>query len=356
MCYKKVFLNWYEDSFKDTPLYKRMVETVEDSPWHREANVGVHTDMVVREYVRMTPSLWTKKDFIGAIQCAIHDIGKPASEETLTRDDGTTYRRYKGHELMSQRLFIDYMLSSQGKEFREYLSVEDIYNIGVISQYHLPYQLGKDKMGSVRFHMQHFGLEEVFIRCLKADTYGRISDDAEEKHKNLHDWIDNTFLKAKVKMPNSDSDTVVTIMVGPTGVGKSSYIADNFPDAPIHSMDKLRLELYDEDYTTAFKKSCDDPDFNKKVMQDFAIKIKHCSFVVVDNTNIKNKARRRYIAGKHTSDAVVFLTTLEENLKRLTNRTDKHIPVSVLHRMYWGLQLPLLGDFRDIKMVTKYEI
>ena len=43
----KIKFEMVEKALKSSDLWTVMVNTVEDSPWHREANVAVHTEMVV---------------------------------------------------------------------------------------------------------------------------------------------------------------------------------------------------------------------------------------------------------------------------------------------------------------------
>ena len=40
----------YIESFKTGQQWAEMQATVEDSPWHREANVAVHTEMCIDYY------------------------------------------------------------------------------------------------------------------------------------------------------------------------------------------------------------------------------------------------------------------------------------------------------------------
>lgn len=354
MNYKNVFLKWYEDCFKSSEMYIAMTDTVEDSPYHREANVATHTDMVVCEYIKLSPYTWSKKDFLGAVVCAMHDVGKPLSEEVVERSDGTKYRRYSNHELWSQRIYMEYILSCDGSELREYLDDSDIYNIGYMIQYHLPYQLGKDRTAWLQTHLSHYGIVDIFIRCISADAMGRISDDTEATLLRLTTWVNDNLLLLDYHRHNTiHTDKELVVMVGVTGVGKSTYVEAQFPSHKVHSMDALRLEWYSSDYNQAFKLSCDDNEFSTKVMKDFRNTISNNDKVVVDNTNLKVKDRRRFITNtKHRTKAVVFLTTYQKNLSQLLVRKDKHIGKFVLDRMFWNLTLPSLGEFDDIVIVV----
>ena len=95
------FVNWYFNEFRHEPLYIAMAETIENSQWHREASVAIHTDMVVTHYLQNCTD--DTFDIRAALVCVFHDVGKPSAEETLVKEDGTTYRRYAGHELASAR-------------------------------------------------------------------------------------------------------------------------------------------------------------------------------------------------------------------------------------------------------------
>ena len=84
---KSEFIKWYNNEFHLDPLYVAMENTVEDSPWHRERNVGVHTDMVVSEYIARNQSDWDIAILCGAFACAFHDVGKPDAMEEVFKED-----------------------------------------------------------------------------------------------------------------------------------------------------------------------------------------------------------------------------------------------------------------------------
>jgi hypothetical protein len=103
--YRTNFIHYYHNELKFTDEFLLMEGTVEDSPWHREKNVAVHTDMVVSQYISTAPQVWSKRDLLGALACAFHDFGKPAAEEVKFSEERGKYRRYVGHEVVSARVW-----------------------------------------------------------------------------------------------------------------------------------------------------------------------------------------------------------------------------------------------------------
>jgi hypothetical protein len=333
MDYKAAFLTWYENEFKETELYRSMKNTVEASQWHREENVAVHTDMVGSEYIKNSPDTWSKFDFMGAVQCAIHDIGKPVCMSQEVKEDGSIQNRFKGHELTSGMMWIDYIMGSR-VSINQYLSDVDIYNIGVIAQNHLPYSIGVERAGYLKKHLDIFGLTNIYIRCLISDGYGRISDNHEEKSKRMLEWLSEMFSEEAINISLNGSNTVVVnrqfdtissvedshiiMMVGCSGSGKSTFVKGK---SNVHSLDSFRLEYYNTDYQTAFQLSCKDKVFATKAMQDFYTKQK-LGKVYLDNTNLTIKMRNRYKVNNTTRGAIVLLTSFDTNLEQLVGRND----------------------------------
>ena len=95
-----------------------MSNTCEDSSWHREENVFVHTRMVVErfkkgiEYKTYSNHSEFTEDICMFFACAFHDVGKPVAREIPEnkkfRDDGSVYYRFTGHEKISARMWEDF--------------------------------------------------------------------------------------------------------------------------------------------------------------------------------------------------------------------------------------------------------
>ena len=57
---KDQFIQYYYTKLRqDKEVFAALEGTKENSPWHREASVAIHTDMVVAQYLNLTPPAWT---------------------------------------------------------------------------------------------------------------------------------------------------------------------------------------------------------------------------------------------------------------------------------------------------------
>lgn len=381
--YKVAFTNWYENEFKATDLYNAMANTTENSRWHREESVAVHTDMVVSEYLKNTQYQWGKYDLMGAIVCAIHDIGKPGAKEVLERDDGTKYNRFTGHEQLSGMLWIDYILSTD-TSIQVYISDSDIYNIAVMAQYHLPYGIKNTRVQYLKSHLEKFGLTNVFIKCLVSDCNGRIADNPQDTVDRMSTWVESVFGVGSIKAAleatqvptgtgkfeiGNNTNTDVVLMVGCAGIGKSTYIKNHLSGMQVHSLDTIRIEKYRQDgdptdpiklYELVFNRANECKDFSRHAINDFNEKHRSGN-IVVDNTNLTPKSRIKYRswATKSASiGAIVFLSSFDFGYDRVKNRKDKHIPYKEVSRMYYkNYVLPIYGECDIIipKLYFSYE-
>lgn len=354
--YKKIFIEWFEDCFSGTMERDAMVDTIEDSPYHREDNVWVHTEMVVNHYISLSPTIWSIKDLMGALMCAFHDTGKPMAEETITRDNGSTYRRYANHDVNSANIFINYYFENRADKVFSDLSEHDVYNIGVMIAYHQPYKLRNEKYDALCTHMHSYGITDIFCRGLLADAKGRMADDQASVELASNEWC-RVFMKHAHSHPSVTFNKKVYMLCGCSGIGKSTYAKglekSTKQSCAMHSMDTLRLELYSDDYTTAWRLSEDDSEFGNKVSKDFHNKLNNNDIVIVDNTNLSWKRRNRYlnVNKDFVKIGVVFMASFDTVIERQNGRTDKKIPYNAVHNMYYSLKPPIIGEVDEIKIV-----
>lgn len=357
---KLKFITLYFNVLRRDPMFLHMENTVEDSPWHREKNVLVHTDMVVANYIANMNYSWVS--LLGAFASAFHDVGKPAAEEERTnKETNVIYRRYAGHEMISSRMWENWaVLNFQMLETEFGFSLRDIYIVGWVIQNHLPFSIKKpDKKNRLRRTAAETIGIDMFTMCLTADCFGRISDNHDDKKNDLQEWCsDLTFGKGyreEVHIPAEGSPNCY-VLIGAPGCGKSTWStlnASNF--VHYHSLDQIRLEQYSSDYAEAFRLSCEDKEFTRTSQADFMEKIKTGESVCVDNTNVSAKRRAFYVDNArrkgYAVTAVLFLADLDTLIGRQSSRSDKTVPDDAVRRLYENLQLPFYGEFDTVEVV-----
>lgn len=358
------FITWYNNEFKTTDLYARMGETVEGSPWHRERNVAVHTDMVTSEYISWADKDWTTETLMGAVACAFHDTGKPAAKVEKFKPDRGTYFGFHGHEVISARIWENYAMQNLERlwELFEVREIKIIFEVGLIIEHHMPYQVGDEKIQDIATTVALLFKTNVFQDHLTADTHGRIADDHENKIAITDEWIDTFNMKMHKPVhldPLINKQKTLIMPIGPSGSGKSTLLKKllkTYPGIHHYSWDLLRLEWYDSDYAKAYLKSTEDPSFNAKYMKEFKTQVLADKTIYVDNTNLSRKRRRPFIddARKHGYNVIGYVMpiTLDTLYKRQKTRGDKNVPADAVKQHYFSLQGPLYGEFDYIEVVN----
>lgn len=356
--FKRLFIETYEQ-LKTTPLFQHLKYVKEDSPWHREANVFVHINMVVEEYIKLAPDIWTQFDFCAAMACAFHDIAKPLSHRVKFKPERGVYNAFHGHEQLSARMFEDYCLQTG---FLSELNPYCLYAIEFLIENHIPWETkDKHKLRAMALTANRlFGSTVPFTNALMADTKGRISDDGPEKIAKSQAWCDSFNQLGEqyrdVPLGFDTNDRLLLLPIGCSGSGKSSWVKQALSyymhySVKVYSLDEIRHRYYDpNDYTAAFKASTLDPTFESKAKQEFMalVKDKNVGCIIVDNTNLTHKTRRFYIQNALAQGvkcaAVLFPVSLQQVIERQTSRTDKTVPIDAVKRQYMSIQLPMFSD------------
>jgi len=362
--YKQHFLQQFEQWKAELPLFRAMERTVEGSPWHREANVLVHTQMVVDEYVRRTDDdcdffsePWSYRDYLGAVAVAFHDVGKPVAEKKKWSESRGDYRSYGGHEIISARLFTDWAASNVASTK---WTAEAIYNIAWMIEHHMPWEItDREKLNNLAITAKQQYLGAVFMRVLYSDQWGRISDDTETKRAAVTAWIDQFNLNmesVQVPAPILADKPRFIMLIGPSGSGKSTYLKQH-PEATVYSLDELRHRWYDAaNYERAYALAVKDSKFENKAQREFSRMLTESwasqKMMIVDNVNASAKRRRWYLseakrAGYQTA-AVLMTAPLDVLHRRQRTRTDKSVPESAVTQQYMAIQLPQHGEFDAI--------
>lgn len=343
----------------ETPELVALKSLTENSPWHREENVFVHTQMVVNDYVRVTDAVrgsgaWTEGDYIGGIVCTLHDVGKPASAKWSETHQRNTFH---GHEAISASKFLT-------MDYAKGLSHRHRIIINWMIQHHVPFGTSQHaKLVMMGRWMSSVG-DDVFERVLMADQRGRISDDQDTNISHALDWIQAKMRPAPMRAPRVDvskysqlrnltqlfstpstvteDSRLLIVPVGPSGSGKttlrSSLVADN-PNIQVFSWDDLRTEMYGDDYLVAFAKSVDnESEFMQSARERFASLISTGEDIILDNTNVDRTRSIEYVDAalqhKYNVVFVVFNVDFDTCKARQLIRTDKVVPEESVKRQF----------------------
>lgn len=135
----------------------------------------------------------------------------------------------------------------------------------------------------------------------------------------------------------------LVVMVGIAGIGKSTYVQENFADYHCVSLDEMNRVLSP---VSGFHER--NLDIERQV-QEFPIRdcLAHGRPVVVDNTNLTIARRRLYVdlAKEYGAYAqcLYFEPDLERALRQNAKRLDP-VPAEVIRRMAEVFEIPTLGE------------
>jgi predicted kinase len=358
---------------KASPQWQTLVSTVEDSQWHREANVAVHTEMCLAFYdENFTFQRTERQRLMTCVALTFHDFGKPEAEEVVGRDDGTHYRRYAGHEPVSANEFISFVCSNTAVRdmLLAVLTWEDIRAIKVMIEHHLPYGLKNEtKRRDLRTMLQYTLGDEgmvAFYDMLMSDCNGRISDDHETKRQNVWTWIHDFHKVQHDHRPTINVGPVMYVMVGPVGVGKTTYVEklrETWPDLIVVSEDDYRMQFAIDhfndidsaewprmdaktQYATAWQFCFDHAkEYDKYARAQLEAAVKTGRTVVIDRTNQTKKSRGMWIsAGKqhrYIIRSVEFFISEGAMHARQKSRPDKDVPYHRAHMIYTAITTPM---------------
>ncbi len=150
------------------------------------------------------------------------------------------------------------------------------------------------------------------------------------------------------------------MMCGIPCAGKSTYIRNGiegtnaFDEYVILSTDNY-IEEYARENNKTYNEVFDDVihEASAKMFEQLEYAIQHEKSILWDQTNLTKKSRRqklKRIPDTYTKTAVVLPITLEEAIIRNSQRANKFIPRSVIHRMYHQFEVPTEDEGFDVIM------
>jgi predicted kinase len=354
---KTELLDWLE--LNEPTLFKAM-ETVEHgylgeepNPYHLEGTVLTHTKMVMTQAQKFN----TIELYICAM---LHDSGKPFVFED---NDETRRRRFTNHEAVSTFIakpILDKLLETY--IFDKDIVIKTIARHGSLYNYMsngriLPKHF--NKIASMFKTSYELKMLRDFFYC---DHTGRIQevakvdiDDVMGDFNTIIKIIDDSYKGTEV-IPKE----VVTVLIGLPRSGKSTYVANKYPDGTaglvdVISRDDLVMEFGEgETYSEKWKSLTDElqKDIDKKLMENFHKSSKVKNPMIIDMTNMSKKSRRKWLNDSKMKDyykqAVVFIEPLEVLMGRMTD--DKNIPEGVIRSMMRSFVFPDYTEFDHIEI------
>ena len=369
---------------KPTQHWQDMLNTVEDSPWHREANTAVHTTMTIEEYIKQFFMHRTERQRMLTLMALLfHDFGKPEAEETLEKKEepGVFYRRYAGHEPISGNEFMSFMCDHHDLRqmfFAQGYNWHDIRTIKVMIEHHLPYGLKHVQKRENLKHMieKTLGDDQIcFYDMLRSDAAGRISDDHPEKLLNVELWIENfQLVQWKPAKPRAQNAPQLVLVVGVSGAGKSTWIKHFNKDHfyTVFSEDKLRMEYYEsihgantdsskteaELYHTAWNYChlAKESKFDSFSKAEYGKLLAEGKNIIVDRMNHGRKARNTFVQPARDKGYKVasfeFFISEQAAKNRQIGRQDKSLSDGRVHMIYMQQETPWYGPEVDTYVIV----
>lgn len=372
--------------FKTSEYWAVMQRTIENSPWHREANVAVHTEMSIEQYlVNFSKDRSELEQKLAIVALLFHDTGKPAAEEVVEKKDGSgdVYRRYAGHEQDSAVSFTECYVTMP--ELRALLTPMEARAVRWTIEHHLPYSL-KDKTKRQGLRSGTFAVfneisltDATFFDCLRSDGLGRISDDHETKTAAVEEWI-TAFREITPIWYVSDKPTMY-ILIGASGSGKTTWrnaltektyvishddmkvefwelATGGHPDATSHEIYELAWKYATLDHESEFKKFAHQRAIENieralcEIRSEATAKIS----VVVDIVNANKRRRQQFVDMAHRFgfrvEAVEFWNSFTTLSARQKIRGDKHVPDSSIRQQLNATTCAWIGaEAETVQMV-----
>lgn len=247
-----------------------MRRTPQDTVWHREGDVWIHTKMVcgalsAMEEFRSLPRRQRQELFLAAL---LHDTGKIRC--TREEDGRLTAPHHAAASAHTARTLLWRELGMSGsREFQNFRET-----VCALIRYHMAApRLGEneDRVRLLQIAAQGELAEDFSLwrLCLlgRADILGRTADDTEDLLERaaltelLADelgclygpksfaspYAKRAYLKGRLKWADGElyDDTwgQVVLLCGLPGTGKDTWIRENCPGMPVVSLDEIRREM-----------------------------------------------------------------------------------------------------------------
>jgi len=299
------------------------------SPYHAEGSVWTHT-MMVFKYAAL-------KGFSDEVKFAalFHDIGKAF---TCVRNNEKKRVSFFGHDGVSFYRCIDIMRNT----YSDVLTEKQIRFIAKLVACHSSLYSWKVKGECYDFQDDHVFYYKL-LELVESDVRGRISIES-----GIPLPIDPGYAPVELKPSR------LTVLIGPPGCGKSTWVKENQGDAVVISSDEIIMETTEGRNYNEKWKNADMVQVERSMGAMFTQAVRERKNIIIDRTNMSKKSRRRFtsqVPVGYYKEAVVFFTGHEELISRNEARVGKRISDSVIHSMEKNFAYPLYSEFDFIHQV-----
>ena len=381
---------------QDIELLNRYKNTPQDSEWHAEGNVHIHTDMVLTALYNLLAndaihlSAWKRQALI--LAALLHDIAKPLrTRVSLIR--GIERVVAPKHEAIG-RSYLAFKLIAFDLSFKVVWTI-----LNLVGEHHSPKLLMVKNRPAKDFWALSRQVDTELVYWLEvADMAGRICPDVQQQHLYLDEFqlfseeykvwgqsltqqirqtlaphlqnlstASQNYIYAHalyqmeqgiIIMPEEALATTyqyreqhphLVIMCGASGSGKSTWIADNYPDYVLVSLDELRQQINRNRNSQKNRGQ-----ILQAAKQQLREALRSQQGIVWDATNLRTDFRsmlsqlgRDYHA---LVTLVVFLVPKAVLLQRNRQR-EYAVPDVVLDKQIDGYQFPTLNEAHQVQFI-----
>ena len=365
------FEELYNNLTIDFPLLSKLSDTEQDSVWHSEGNVYIHTKMVYNEIINIINEYDINDDDkeVLLISAVLHDIGKPIVTKEKELDDRIAIVSPK-HEYIGMS-YIFHKIQNLNLKNEQ---IEKI--LGIVGYHNLPKLYTIDNKSKWKFiNLSTKAPTELLYLFEIADIKGRICPDKEYQLEILElfkmycleyecfsknilkrpSFYDNEYLDSKtykallnneIFMPeegeqkyysHKEKYSNLIILTGLSGVGKSYFIEKQYPDYYLISLDNIRDDFNKrEDLSNEGQVRQE----AKRILKE---KLAAKENIIYDATNIRRDFRKQIIDLGNQYHALVKTICLTDKINNILKRNKDRkyaIPDSTILKQEQKFEFP----------------